>query len=147
MCTPQRPANSPIAKLMLAEERIFRLTPDLATDTIEQEFAQFRELLWQLIEVAPDPAIYTLAWNTVNLHAKVDLLDFVQGNIGALRNLQDKVRQAMELLPWKPPFGYRSLIRRYLQSRNRLGDKKRKFRISIFDSPYSLRPLDAGCFA
>jgi hypothetical protein len=37
-------------------------------------------LLWQLIEVVPYPTPYTLAWNMVNLYAKVDLLEFELGN-------------------------------------------------------------------
>lgn len=99
MCNPKPPADSPIAKLMLAEDKLIRLTPGSGAEVITQQFEEFRELLWNVIELSADPAPYTLAWNMINLHAQVDLLDFEQGNDGALARVQEKVRQAMELLP------------------------------------------------
>ncbi|MVM40388.1 hypothetical protein GO730_26575 [Spirosoma sp. HMF3257] len=84
---------------MLAEDRLLGLTPESSTDEVAYQFTEFLELLWNVIEVAPDPAPYTPAWNMINLYAKVDLLVFQQGNDAALIRMQEKVREAIELLP------------------------------------------------
>ncbi|WP_460974123.1 hypothetical protein [Spirosoma migulaei] len=99
MSLPRWPVNSPMAKLMLVEEKLLRLTPESATEAVIQLYTEFRELLWNIIEISPDPAPYTHAWNLINLYAKVDLLDFQQGNIGALARMQAKVKEAIQLLP------------------------------------------------
>lgn len=99
MCNAQPPADSPIAKLMLAGDTLQQLTVDSEAGLITDQFAEFRELLWNVIEVSPDPAPYTHAWNMINLYAKVDLLDFEQGNRGALARMQEKVKEAIQLLP------------------------------------------------
>ncbi|MVM40376.1 hypothetical protein GO730_26495 [Spirosoma sp. HMF3257] len=55
-------------------------------------------MLWQLIVVAPDSAPYAPAWNLTNIHAKIDLLDFERGNLAALARVQEKVREAIQML-------------------------------------------------
>ncbi|QDK80859.1 hypothetical protein EXU85_20490 [Spirosoma sp. KCTC 42546] len=99
MSLPRWPANSPIAKLMLAEDKLLRLTPEAETEAVVQRYTEFRELLWNVVESSPDPAPFTQAWNMINLYAKVDLLDFEQGNSGALARMQAKVKEAIQLLP------------------------------------------------
>ncbi|MVM39360.1 hypothetical protein GO730_20275 [Spirosoma sp. HMF3257] len=99
MCNSQLPADSPLDELMLAESRLVALTAESGKEQIATQFTQFRELLWQLIVGAPDSAPYAPAWNLINLHAKIDLLYFEQGNLAALARVQEKIKEAIQLLP------------------------------------------------
>ncbi|MVM36437.1 hypothetical protein GO730_00245 [Spirosoma sp. HMF3257] len=99
MFNPQPPANSPLGELMLAESRFVALTAESGKQQITDEFTQLRELLWQLIVVAPDSAPYAQSWNLINIHAKIDLMDFEQGNQAALSKVQEKVKGAVQMLP------------------------------------------------
>lgn len=99
MCNAEPPADSPLAKLMLAEDRLVQLTTDSGIEKITRQFDEFRELLWDVIEGSADPSPFTQAWNMINLYAKVDLLDFEQGNTSALFSMQEKVQEAIKNLP------------------------------------------------
>jgi hypothetical protein len=93
------PSLSPISRLFSSADTIGQLTPASARLQAIEQFNEFRELLWAVIEMALDPAPYTLAWNLINLHARVDLLEFERGNNEALVRLQEKVKEAIQLLP------------------------------------------------
>ncbi|MVM42269.1 hypothetical protein GO730_38885 [Spirosoma sp. HMF3257] len=99
MCNPHPSANSLFAELMLAKSRFVALTTESGKEQIADLFTQFRELLWQLIVIAPDSSPYSFAWNLINIHAKIDLLEFQQGNQLALARIQEKVNEAVQRLP------------------------------------------------
>ncbi|MVM41824.1 hypothetical protein GO730_36025 [Spirosoma sp. HMF3257] len=85
MCNPHPSANSLFAELMLTKSRFVALTTESGKEQIADLFTQFWEFLWQLIVIAPDSAPYSFAWNLINIQAKIDLLDFQQGNQPAQR--------------------------------------------------------------
>lgn len=99
MCNNTPPESSPYAKLMVAEATFLELTPDSSAEKVSQQFTAFKELLWDVIELSPDPFPFTSSWNMINLFAKADLLDFEQGNPNALFKIQNKVQEAITNLP------------------------------------------------
>ncbi|MVM36441.1 hypothetical protein GO730_00265 [Spirosoma sp. HMF3257] len=88
-----------MAKLLLADDEIQLLTRESGAYEVPQQFEEFRVLLWDVIEVSPDPAPYTHAWHLINWYGKVDLLDFQKGNDSSLYRKQEKVRGAIQLSP------------------------------------------------
>ncbi|GAB3788525.1 hypothetical protein GCM10028818_55250 [Spirosoma horti] len=99
MCNNAPRDSSPYAKLMMAEEKFLQLTPDCSAENVSQQLAEFKELLWDVIEGSPDPFPFTNSWNMINLYAKADLLDFESGNTDALPKIQNKVQEAITNLP------------------------------------------------
>jgi len=85
-----------MASLMLASEAFSRLTP---TDDVAVAFEAFRAKAWAVIELANDPAPYTLVWNLINKYAQSSLEEFSQGNIDALDKLKERVKTSIELMP------------------------------------------------
>ncbi|MVM36055.1 hypothetical protein GO755_38940 [Spirosoma sp. HMF4905] len=66
---------------------------------VSQEFTQFRQLLWEYIELSNDPNSHVTAWNTVDIYGKVGLAEYqATGNPEALERLKNAVKEALNLL-------------------------------------------------
>lgn len=95
-CKQSSSEERPIGRLMLLAAQFQTLTPGV---DVEPVFVEFREALWQFIEVSADPNTHVLAWNTIDKWAKADLAEWqVTGNTEALERLKDKVQSALNLL-------------------------------------------------
>ncbi|QIP13788.1 hypothetical protein G8759_14785 [Spirosoma aureum] len=72
-CGSNNLSTSPLGRVYLANARMQDVEP---TGDVSGVYYAFRLTVWEMIEVAPDPNSYVLAWNLIELYAKADLLEF-----------------------------------------------------------------------
>lgn len=88
--------ETPYAQLVLAASSFQEL---IGESEVSEQFAGFRELLWQFIEVSNDPNSHVIAWNMIDSFAKADLVEYqVTGNTDALDRLKYKVNHCLEFI-------------------------------------------------